>query len=151
MLYTEHIIQGFCQKCRTLKLMPNSVAAQEYFSQVRLARPWLFLMVKKLNNMCKWTNIMASLQHQCTINVPLIIYSLSPDFCTWTQWDRLMHELQWDLSGGPKKVAQLLVGHNSKTAQINSAKLHTTFFQHVLNQIVNFQSQQTTNVEMIVA
>ena len=53
--------------------------------------------------------------------------------------------------GGPKKVTQLLVGHNSKTAQKNSTKLHTTFFQHVLNQIVNFQSQQTTNVEMTVA
>ena len=77
--------------------------------------------------MCKWTNRMASLQHKCTINVLLIIYSLSPDFCTWTQWDRLMHELQWDVSGGPKKVAQLLVGHNSKTAQKNYKTSHNIF------------------------
>ena len=88
--------------------------------------------------MCKWTNRIASLQHKCTINVLLIIYSLSPHFCTWTQWDRLMRELQWDVLGGPKKVTQLLVGHNSKTAQKNSTKLHTTFFKHVLNQIVIF-------------
>ena len=54
------------------------------------------------------------------------------------------------LSGGPKKVAQLLVGHNFKTARKNSTKLHTTFFQHVFNHFVNFQSKWTTNVEMTV-
>ena len=43
------------------------------------------------------------------------------------------------ISGGPKKGAQLLVGHNFKTARKNSTKLHTTFFQHVFNHYVNFQ------------
>ena len=52
------------------------------------------------------------------------------------------------ISGGPKKVAQLLVGHNFKTARKNSTKLHTTFFQHVFNHLVKFQSKWTTNVEM---
>ena len=57
-------------------------------------------------------------------------------------------------SGGPKKVAQLLVGHNFKTARNISTKLHTTFFQHfhnVFNHSVNFQSKWTTNVEITVA
>ena len=35
-----------------------------------------------------------------------------------------------NISGGPKKVAQLLVGHILKTARKNSTKLHTIFFQH---------------------
>ena len=48
-------------------------------------------------------------------------------------------------------MAQLLVGHNFKTARNNSTKLHTTFFQHVLNNSVNFQSKWTTNVEITVA
>ena len=56
-----------------------------------------------------------------------------------------------NISGGPKKVAKLLVGHNFKTARKNSTKLHTTFFQHVFNHYVNFQSKWTTNVEMTVA
>ena len=51
---------------------------------------------------------------------------------------------------GQKKVAQHLVGHNFKTARKNSTKLHTTFFQHVFNHYVNFQSKWTTNVEMTV-
>ena len=51
------------------------------------------------------------------------------------------------ISGGPKKVAQLLVGHNFKTSRNISTKLHTTFFQHVFNHI---QSKWTTNVEMTV-
>ena len=55
------------------------------------------------------------------------------------------------ISGGPKKVAQFLVGHNFITACKNSTKLHTTFFQHVFNHLLNFQSKWTTNVEMIVA
>ena len=32
-----------------------------------------------------------------------------------------------------------------------STKLYTTFFQHVFNHYVNFQSKWTTNVEMTVA
>ena len=39
------------------------------------------------------------------------------------------------------------MGHNFKTARKNS----TTFFQHVFNHYVNFQSKWTTNVEMTVA
>ena len=54
-------------------------------------------------------------------------------------------------NGWFKKVAQLLVGHNLKTALKNSTKLHTTVFQHVFNHFVNFQSKWTTNVEMTVA
>ena len=48
-------------------------------------------------------------------------------------------------------MAQLLVGHNFKTARKNPKKLHTTIFQHVFNHFVNFQSKWTTNVEMTVA
>ena len=48
-------------------------------------------------------------------------------------------------------MAQLLEGSNSKTACKNSTKLHTTFFQHVFNHFVNFQSKWITNVEMTVA
>ena len=40
------------------------------------------------------------------------------------------------------------MGHNFKTARKNSTKLHTTFFQHVFNHFVKFQSKWTTNVEM---
>ena len=39
----------------------------------------------------------------------------------------------------------------SQTARRNFTKLHTIFFQHVLNHIVNFQSEWTTNVEITVA
>ena len=39
------------------------------------------------------------------------------------------------ISGGPKKVAQLLVGHNFKTVRKNSTKLHTTLSQHVFNHL----------------
>ena len=53
--------------------------------------------------------------------------------------------------GWLKKVAQLLVGHNFKTALKNSTKLRTTDFQHVFNHFVDFQSKWTTNVEMKVA
>ena len=53
--------------------------------------------------------------------------------------------------GWSKKMAQLLVGHNFKTACKNSTKLHTTIFQHVFNHYVNFQSKWTTNVEMTLA
>ena len=56
-----------------------------------------------------------------------------------------------NISGGPKKVAQLLVGYNFKVAHKNSTKLHTPFFQHVFNHFVNFHSKWTTNVEMTVA
>ena len=55
------------------------------------------------------------------------------------------------ISGGPKKVAQLLVGHNFKTSCKNFIKLHTTFLQHVFYHFVNFQSEWTTKVEMTVA
>ena len=55
------------------------------------------------------------------------------------------------ISGGPKKASQLLVGHYFKTAFKKSTKLHTTFFQHVFNHYVNFQSKWTANVEMTVA
>ena len=48
-------------------------------------------------------------------------------------------------------MAHFLVGHNFKTARKNPTKLHTTFFQHVFNHFVNFQSKWTTNVEMTVA
>ena len=48
-------------------------------------------------------------------------------------------------------MAQLLVGHNSKTAHKNSTKLHSTDFQHVFNHFVDLQSKWTTNVEMTVA
>ena len=54
------------------------------------------------------------------------------------------------ISGGPKKVAQLLVGHNLKTVHKHSTKLHT-FSQHISKNFVNFQSKWTTNVEMTVA
>ena len=40
---------------------------------------------------------------------------------------------------------------NFRTACKNSTKLHTTFFQHVFNRFVNFQSKRTTNVEMTFA
>ena len=50
-----------------------------------------------------------------------------------------------------KKVAQLLVGHNFKTARKNSTKQHTMFCQHTFNHCVDFQSKWTTNVEMTVA
>ena len=56
-----------------------------------------------------------------------------------------------NISGGAKKVAQLLEGRNFKTTRKSSTKLHTTFFQHVFNHFVNFQSKWTTNVEMTVA
>ena len=55
------------------------------------------------------------------------------------------------ISGGAKKMAQLLVGRNFKTTQQNSTKLQTTISQHVFNHIVNFQCKWTTNVEMTVA
>ena len=55
------------------------------------------------------------------------------------------------ISGGSKKVAQLLVGHNFKTTCDNFTKLHTAFFQHFFNHFGNFQSKWTTNVEMTVA
>ena len=48
-------------------------------------------------------------------------------------------------------MAQLLVGHNFKTAGENPTELNTTIFQHVSNHFVNFQSKWTTNVEMTVA
>ena len=48
-------------------------------------------------------------------------------------------------------MAQLLVAHKFETAHKNPTKLHTTFFQHVFNHFVNFQSKLTTNVEMTVA
>ena len=48
-------------------------------------------------------------------------------------------------------MAQLLEGRNFKTARKNSTKLHTPFFQHVLNHFVNFQSEWITNVEITVA
>ena len=48
-------------------------------------------------------------------------------------------------------MAQLLVGHNFKTARKNSTKLRTTNFQHVFNHFVNFQSKWTSNVEITVA
>ena len=48
-------------------------------------------------------------------------------------------------------MAQLLVGHNFKMVRKNSTKLHITFFQHVFNHFVNFQSNWTTIVEMTVA
>ena len=51
-----------------------------------------------------------------------------------------------DISGGPKKVAQLLVGHNFKTARNSPTKLHTTIFQQVFNHFVNFQINWATNV-----
>ena len=50
-----------------------------------------------------------------------------------------------------KKMAQLLVGHNFKTARKNPTKLHTTIFQHVFNHFVNFQSKWTKNVQIAVA
>ena len=50
-----------------------------------------------------------------------------------------------------QKVAQHLEGRNFKTACKNSTKLHTTFFQHVFNHFVNFQSEWITNVEITVA
>ena len=56
-----------------------------------------------------------------------------------------------NISGSPKEVAQLLVGHNFKTACKISTKLHTTFSQHVLNHLVNLQSKWTINVEITVA
>ena len=55
------------------------------------------------------------------------------------------------ISSGPKKVAQLLVGHTLQTVRKNSTKLHTTFSQHIFNHFVNFQSKWTINVEMTVA
>ena len=55
------------------------------------------------------------------------------------------------ISGGPKEVAQLLVGHNFKTARKISTKLRTTFSQHILNHFVNLQSKWTVNVEITVA
>ena len=48
-------------------------------------------------------------------------------------------------------MAQLLVGHNFKSALDNSTKLHTTVFQHVFDHFVGFQCEWTTNVEMTVA
>ena len=48
-------------------------------------------------------------------------------------------------------MAQLLVGHNFKTAQQNCTKLHTINSLHVFNHIVNFQCKWTTNVEMTLA
>ena len=65
----------------------------------------------------------------------------------------LSHELAkyhiWPyLSGGAKKMAQILVGRNFKTTQQNYTKLRTTISQHALNHIVNFQCKWTTNVEM---
>ena len=48
-------------------------------------------------------------------------------------------------------MAQLLVGHNFKTACKNTTKLHTKIFQHVFNHFVNFESKWTSNVEMTVA
>ena len=48
-------------------------------------------------------------------------------------------------------MAQLLVGHNFKTARNISPKLHRTFVQHVFNHSVNFQSILKTNVDMTVA
>ena len=53
-------------------------------------------------------------------------------------------------SGGAKTVAQLLVGHNFKTAQNHLPKLHT-FSEHVCNRIVKFQSHWDADVEMTVA
>ena len=50
-----------------------------------------------------------------------------------------------------QKKARLWMGHNFNTARKNSTKLRTTFFQHVFNHFVNFQSKWTTNVEMTVA
>ena len=50
-----------------------------------------------------------------------------------------------------KKVAQHLEGRNFKTARNIYTKLHITFFQHVFNHFVNFQSEWITNVEMTVA
>ena len=50
------------------------------------------------------------------------------------------------ISGGPKKVSQLLVGHNFKTASKNSTKLHATFFQPI-----GFPKQMDNSVEMTVA
>ena len=57
----------------------------------------------------------------------------------------------YTISGGAKKMAQLLVGRNFKTTQQNYTKLQTTISQHVFNHIVNFQCKWTTNVEMTVA
>ena len=45
------------------------------------------------------------------------------------------------ISGGQKRMAQLLVGHYFKTARKNPTKLPTTFFQHVFNHFVNFQNK----------
>ena len=56
-----------------------------------------------------------------------------------------------NILGGPKKVAQLLVGHNYKSARKNPTKLHTTIFQHGFKYFVNFQSKWTTNAQMTVA
>ena len=61
-----------------------------------------------------------------------------------------LYDLQ-SSNGWSKTMAQLLVGHNFKTAYKNPTKLHTTFFQHVFNHFVNFQSKWTANVEMTVA
>ena len=56
-----------------------------------------------------------------------------------------------NISGGAKKMAQLLVGRNFKTTQQNYTKLQTTISQHAFNHIVNFQYGWTANVEMTVA
>ena len=55
------------------------------------------------------------------------------------------------ISGGAKKMAQLLMKHNIKFAEQNSTKLYITIFQHVFNHIVNFQCNWTTNVALTVA
>ena len=55
-----------------------------------------------------------------------------------------------NLSGGAKKIAQLLVWQSFTTHQQNSAELRSGFSQHVLNDTVNFQSHWITNVEMMV-
>ena len=51
--------------------------------------------------------------------------------------------------GWSKKSGTTFSG--AKTACKNFTKLHTTFYQHVFNHFVNFQTKCTTNVEMTVA
>ena len=48
---------------------------------------------------------------------------------------------QLNISGGPKTVAQLLVGHNFKTASKNFTKLHTTFFAACFQLLCEFLKQ----------
>ena len=56
--------------------------------------------------------------------------------------------MQCNISGGAKKMAQLLISHEFQSGLHSHIKLHTAQLQHVYSSHIIFQLNLTKNMEM---